>query len=85
MNQHEAKLFNELLEVNWRINYDAYDVIIKNALINHYHHLVKQLEDSMGEAEWRKFMDVGRQMFAPKGGYGNESPEEVERMYAVIK
>jgi len=84
MNQHEAKLFNELLEVNWRINHDAYDVIIKNALINHYHHLVEQLEDSMGAAEWRKFMDVGRQMFAPVGGYGDESVEEVERMYASI-
>ncbi len=85
MNQHEAKLFNELLEVNWRINHDAYDVIIKNALINHYHHLVAQLEDSMGAAEWRKFMDVGRQMFAPKGGYGDESPEEVERMYQAVR
>ena len=84
MNQHEAKLFNELLEVNWKINHDDYDAIIKNALINHYHHLVEQLEDSMGAAEWRKFMNTGRQMFAPKGGYGDESQEEVERMYASI-
>ena len=83
MNQHEAKLFNELLEVNWKIDHDDYDVIIKQALINHYHHLVKQLEDSMGAAEWGKFMNTGREMFAPIGGYGDED-EEIERTYAEI-
>jgi hypothetical protein len=39
----------------------------------------------MGAAEWRKFMNTGRQMFAPVGGYGDESPEEVERMYTSVK
>jgi hypothetical protein len=83
MNQHEAKLFNELLEVNWKIGHDDYDIIIKHALTNHYHHLIKQLEDSMGAAEWRKFMNTGREMFAPKDGYGDED-EEIERIYAEI-
>mgnify|MGYP003351134311 FL=1 len=43
MNQHEAKLFNELLEVNWRINHDAYDIVTKTALITHYHHYKNQV------------------------------------------
>ena len=84
MNQHEAKLFNELLEVNWKIENNEYDVIIKQALITHYHHLVEQLEDSMGRSEYRNYINGMRKMFAPAGGYGDESLEEVERMYASI-
>lgn len=84
MTSYEAHLFNQLLEVNWRINNGNYDSIIRMALIRHYSEIVAQLEDSMGEAEWKSFVSTGRQMFAPKGGYGDESPEEVERMYASI-
>ena len=84
MNQHEARLFSQLVEVNWKIDHENYDVIIKQALITHYHHLVEQLEDSMGRSEYRNYINGMRKMFAPAGGYGDESPEEVERMYASI-
>jgi hypothetical protein len=44
----------------------------------------KELEDDMGKNEYNRYINGMRQMFAPKGGYGDESPEEVERMYASI-
>lgn len=84
MTNYERSLFSELVEVNWRMDNGNYDVIIKAALLSRYHEIVSQLEDSMGRDEWRSYIRGMRQMFAPKGGYGDESPEEVERMYASI-
>ena len=85
MTNYEAKLFNELLTVSWEMEHGNYSPIMKAALLSHYHSIVTKLEDSMGRDEWRNFISTGRQMFAPVGGYGDESPEEVERMMEAVK
>ena len=85
MNNYERDLFNQLLEVNYRIETGNYDSIIKTALITHYHHLEEQIRDSMGASEYRAFVNGMREMFAPAGGYGDESPEEVARMMEAVR
>ena len=84
MNNYERDLFNQLLEVNWRINNGSYDSIVKRALIEHYWMLEEKIEDSMGKREYREFVDGMRRMFAPAEGYGDESPEEVDRMMEAV-
>ena len=86
MNNYERDLFNQLLEVNWRISNGDYDSVIKKALVEHYWMLEEKLEDSMGRKEYREFVDGMRKMFAPAdGGYGDESPEEVVRMMEAVR
>lgn len=85
MTNYEAKLFNELLEVNWEMGHGDYNPTVKTALLNRYHEITSQLEDSMGRKEWNNFINGMKQMFAPVGGYGDESPEEVERMMASVR
>ena len=41
--------------------------------------------DDMGRAEYRAYVNGMRRMFAPVGGYGDESPEEVERMMESVR
>ena len=84
MNSYEAFLFNQLLEVNYEIEAGNHKSLVKLSLINTYSKLVAQLEDSMGEAEWKQFRETGRQMFAPVGGYGDESPDEVRYMMKEV-
>jgi hypothetical protein len=45
----------------------------------------KELEDDMGKDEYNRYVNGMRQMFAPVGGYGDESPEEVNRMMEAIR
>ena len=84
MNNYERRLFSQLLEVNYRIKTGDYDSIIKTALTTHYRYLEDQIKDSMGKDEYKAYVDGMRKMFAPVGGYGDESPEEVERMMVVV-
>ena len=65
MNDYERRLFNQLLEVNYRIETGDYDSIIKTALTTHYRYLEDQIKDSMGKDEYKAFVDGMRQMFAP--------------------
>ena len=77
-------MFNQLLEVNYEIEAGNHKSLIKLSLINTYSKLVAQLEDSMGKAEWKQFLETGKQMFAPVGGYGDESPDEVRYMMKEV-
>ena len=85
MTNYERHLFSELVDVNWEINKGGHNSIVKMALISRYSQIVAQLEDSMGVTEWKKFMAMGKEMFAPVGGYGDESPEEVARMMESVR
>ena len=58
---------------------------IKTALINEYWRVKNELEEDMGKNEYNKYINGMKQMFAPVGGYGDESPEEVSRMMASVR
>ena len=83
LTNYRSQLFSELVNLNWETDQN-YPQTVKIALINEYWRVRKELEDDMGKDEYNRYVNGMRQMFAPKGGYGNESPEEVERMYASI-
>ena len=64
MTENEAKLFNQLLEVNWELGLTT-NSTIKTALVEHYWKLQDELADSMGREEWKQFINTGQKMFAP--------------------
>jgi len=83
LTNYQSQLFSELVNLNWETDQN-YPQTVKTALINEYWRVRKELEDDMGKDEYNRYVNGMRQMFAPKGRYGDESPEEVERMYASI-
>jgi len=64
MTEHESKLFNQLLEVNWELGQTT-NSTIKQALMEQYWNLQEQISESMGRQEWKNFINTGREMFAP--------------------
>ena len=75
---------NQLIEINWELNNVDYPKTIKFALTELYHKVKGELMDEMGVDEFRAFMENGRRMFAPKGGYGDESEDEVANMMSRV-
>lgn len=84
LTNYQSQLFSKLVNLNWEADQD-YPQTVKTALINEYWRVRTELTEDMGIDEYNKYMDGMRQMFAPVGGYGDESPEEVERMYSSVK
>ena len=83
LTDYQRQLFSELVNLNWETNQE-YPQTVKTALINEYWRVRKELEDDMGKDKYNNYINGMKQMFAPVGGYGDESQEEVERMYASI-
>ena len=83
LTDYQRQLFSELISLNWEMDQD-YPSAVKTALINEYWRVRRELEDDMGKNEYNRYINGMKQMFAPVGGYGDESVEETERMYASI-
>lgn len=83
LTDYQRQLFSELVSLNWEMDQD-YPRAVKTALTNEYWRVRKELEEDMGKDEYNRYINGMRQMFAPVGGYGDESVEETERMYASI-
>jgi hypothetical protein len=81
---YQRQLFSELVNLNWETNQE-YPQTVKTALLNEYWRVRKELEDDMGKDEYNRYVNGMRQMFAPVGGYGDESPEEVNRMMEAVR
>lgn len=84
MTNYQMGLFSKMIDLNWEIDNGGYNQVVKNALTEHYCKVREELVEDMGAAEFKEYMRMGREMFAPVGGYGDESPEEVKRMYASV-
>jgi hypothetical protein len=84
MNERSSQLFSQLVDINWELNNVDYPKTIKFALTEQYWKIKNELIDEMGIDAFNNFVEQGRRMFAPKGGYGDESPEEVENMMARV-
>jgi len=83
LTDYQRQLFSELVSLNWEMDQD-YPRAVKTALTNEYWRVRKELEEDMGKDEYNRYINGMKQMFAPVGGYGDESVEETERMYASI-
>ena len=81
---YQSQLFSELISLNWEMD-KPYPKAVKTALINEYWRVKKELEDDMGKGNYNQYINGMKQMFAPVGGYGDESPEEVNRMMEAVR
>jgi hypothetical protein len=66
MTAKESQILRELIDKNWDFTNEQ-DITKKWEIGLKVSELKKKLQDSMGKAEYDKFMDNGRKMFAPKG------------------
>ena len=66
MNEEQRKIFSKLLDANWEADNTANSPRDRDDARYDCYDLKRQLINSMGFDEYRKFIDTGRQMFAPK-------------------
>ena len=67
MTNEQSAIFRRVLDTNWEVkelmesgNWEGARLKSKE-----HHEAVNELKASMGEAEYNKFIDTGRKMFAP--------------------
>ena len=67
MKNEQSAIFRKVLDTNWEVKElseaGKWNEAMQKAKEHQAH--VKELKESMGEAEYNKFIDTGRKMFAP--------------------
>jgi hypothetical protein len=54
-----------MVDLNWEISVETHSNTVKNALVEQYWKVRQDLIDDMGEVEFKEYMRMGREMFAP--------------------
>ena len=69
MTNEQSAIFRKVLDTNWEVKELSEAGKWREAMekSKEHHAAVKELKESMGEAEYNKFIDTGRKMFAPVG------------------
>jgi len=65
MTNYQMGLFSKMIDLNWEIDNGGYNQVVKNALTEYYCNVREELIDDMGAAEFKEYMRMGREMFAP--------------------
>ena len=65
MTAKESKILRELIDKNWEFTHEN-NIMKKIEIGTQVSELKRQLQQSMGMDEYNKFMNTGREMFAPK-------------------
>jgi hypothetical protein len=67
MTNEQSAIFKKVLDTNWEVKLLSEAGKWTEAVekCKEHHAAVKELKESMGEAEYDKFIDTGRKMFAP--------------------
>jgi len=65
MTNYQMGLFSKMIDLNWEIDNGGYNQVVKNALTEYYCKVREELIDDMGAAEFKEYMRMGREMFAP--------------------
>ena len=65
MTNYQMGLFSKMIDLNWEIDNGGYNEVVKNALIQYYCKVREELVEDMGAAEFKEYMRMGREMFAP--------------------
>jgi len=68
MTTYEQSLFRDLLDVNWMIEENKSNKDLVKYLEIAYHKIQDDLRESMGDKEYREYIRMGREMFAPAKG-----------------
>lgn len=65
MTNYQMGLFSKMIDLNWEIDNGGYNQVVKNALTEYYCTVREELVEDMGAAEFKEYMRMGREMFAP--------------------
>lgn len=65
MTNYQMGLFSKMIDLNWEIDNGEYNQTVKTALTEHYYKVREELVEDMGAAEFKEYMRMGREMFAP--------------------
>lgn len=65
MTNYQISLFSKMVDLNWEISVETHSNTVKNALVEQYWKVRQDLIDDMGEVEFKEYMRMGREMFAP--------------------
>jgi len=65
MTNYQMGLFSKMIDLNWEIDNGGYNPIVKTALTEYYCKVREELMEDMGTAEFKEYMRMGREMFAP--------------------
>ena len=83
MTEEQSKIFNKVLETNWEVDQlqaeGKFTAAWEKAEEHNSH--VKELKESMGEEAYNNFINLGREMFAPK----KEEPCRHERTQVAVR
>ena len=83
MTEKQSEIFRKVLDTNMEVDQLQAEGKFKEAwkkAEEHNSH-VKELKESMGEEAYNNFIEMGRQMFAPK----KEEPCRHERTYVAVR
>ena len=80
MTNEQSAIFRKVLDTNWEVKELSEAGKWTEAMKKSKEHndAVKELKESMGEAEHNKFIDTGRRMFAPVGSHDDEEDWDEE-------
>lgn len=76
MTDQERLIFREVVDLNWEFEHES-DWKKKFDIAQKLNQKKKELINSMGKKEYDKFIELGRQMFAPKKETVDSDYEEV--------
>lgn len=83
MTEKQSKIFNKVLETNWEVDQlqaeGKFTAAWEKAEEHNAH--VKELKESMGEEAYNNFINLGREMFAPK----KKEPCRHERTHVAVR
>ena len=83
MTEEQAKIFRMVLDTNWEVDQlqaeGKFTAACEKAEEHNAH--VKELKESMGEEAYNNFINLGREMFAPK----KEEPCRHERTHVAVR
>ena len=65
MTQEQSRILSKLIDASWEKDQTSNTYSLRDHYREQYYALKRQLIDSMGLDEYNRFMDMGKEMFAP--------------------
>ncbi len=66
LTEEQRVIFREILDLNWEFSHTEANWSVKWDIARKLNQRKKDLKRSMGEEAYENFMNMGREMFAPK-------------------
>lgn len=75
LTNYQSQLFSRLVDANWEADNTSNSPFIRDIARNEYWKVKEELMEDMGKDEYNRFVNMGREMFAPaeQDDYNNDS------------